>query len=167
MGYREHKKHAVKNVNCAVLTVSSTRTKETDESGKFILSELEKNNHNVIFYEVIRDDKKMIRDTIMKLVYNENIQAIISNGGTGIGKKDFTTDTVEELLDKRLEGFGEIFRYLSYKEIGSASIMSRAVAGVIKNTIIISLPGSIGAVKLAMKKIVIPELGHMVWEVNR
>jgi len=167
MGYKEHKKHALKNVNCAVLTVSSTRTKETDESGKLILSELEKNNHTIVSYDVIRDDKKKIRDTITKLVNNENVQAIISNGGTGIGKRDVTTDTVEKLLDKKLEGFGEIFRYLSYKEIGSPSIMSRSIAGVIKNRIIICLPGSSGAVKLAMEKIVIPELGHMIWEVNR
>lgn len=167
MGYKEHKKHTIKNVNCAVVTVSSTRTKETDESGKFILGELEKKNHNVVFYDVIRDDKKVIRDTVTELVNNENVQAIISNGGTGIGKKDLTIDTVEKLLDKKLEGFGEIFRYLSYKEIGSASIMSRAIAGVIKDRIIICLPGSLGAVKLAMEEIVISELGHMIWEVNR
>jgi len=167
MGFKEHKCHALKNVNVSVLTVSDTRTKENDESGKYIMKKLEENSHKIIFYSIIRDEKKLLRDEIEKLVNNDDVQVIITNGGTGASRRDITVDVVEGLLDKKLNGFGEIFRYLSYKEIGSPAVMSRSIAGAVKNKIIICLPGSLDAVKLGVEKLIIPEIGHLVWEVNR
>jgi molybdenum cofactor biosynthesis protein B len=167
MGYREHKCHSLKNVAVAVITVSDTRTKENDESGKYIMKKLEENSHKIIFYSIIRDEENLIRDEIKKLINNNDVQVIITNGGTGISRRDVTIDVVDGLLDKKLGGFGEIFRYLSYKEIGSSAIMSRAVAGAAKNKIIICLPGSFDAVKLAIEKLILPEIGHIVWELNR
>ena len=167
MGYREHKCHSLKNVSVAVITVSDTRTKENDESGKYIIEKLEENSHKIISYSIIRDEENLIRDEIKKLINNDDAQVIITNGGTGISRRDVTIDVVEDLLDKKLDGFGEIFRYLCYKEIGSPAVMSRAVAGAVKNKIIICLPGSLGAVKLGIEKLIIPEIGHLVWEINR
>ncbi|MDI6917747.1 MAG: MogA/MoaB family molybdenum cofactor biosynthesis protein [Thermoplasmatales archaeon] len=167
MGYKEHKCHSLKNVNVAVITVSDSRTKENDESGKYIMKKLEENGHKIISYSIIRDEKKLLRDELEKLVNNDDVQVIITNGGTGASRRDVTVDVVENMFDKKLDGFGEIFRYLSYKEIGSPAVMSRAVAGAVKNKIIICLPGSLGAVKLGVEKLVIPEIGHLVWEVNR
>lgn len=167
MGYKEHKCHSLKNVAVAVITVSDTRTKENDESGKYIMKKLEENIHKIISYSIIRDEKKLLRDELEKLINNDDVQVIITNGGTGISRRDVTIDVVENMFDKKLDGFGEIFRYLSYKEIGSPAVMSRAVAGTVKNKIIICLPGSLGAVKLGIEKLIIPEIGHLVWEINR
>ena len=167
MGYKEHKCHSLKNVAVAVITVSDTRTKENDESGKYITKKLEEKGHNIVSYDIIRDEKELIKNEIEKLVNNKEVQVIITNGGTGISRRDVTIDVVENMFDKKLDGFGEIFRYLSYKEIGSPAVMSRAVAGAVKNKIIICLPGSLGAVKLGVEKLIIPEIGHLVWEINR
>jgi len=167
MGFKEHKCHSLKNVAVAVITMSDTRTKENDDSGKYIMKKLEGNGHKIISYSVIRDEKKLLMDELEKLVNNDDVQVIITNGGTGISRRDITVDVVESLLDKKLDGFGEIFRHLSYKGIGSPAVMSRAVAGAVKNKIIICLPGSLGAVKLGVEKLIIPEIGHLVWEVNR
>ena len=168
MGYKEHKFQALKNVNVAVLTVSDTRTKENDESGKPIMKKLEENGHKIISYSIIRDEKKLLMDELGKLINNDNdVQVIITNGGTGVSRRDITIDVVENLFDKKIEGFGEIFRYMSYKDIGSPAVMSRAVAGVLKNKIIICLPGSLDAVKLATEKLIAPEIGHMAWEASR
>ena len=135
MGVKEHKEKAKKNVNCAVITISSTRKKEDDESGKIINSILENNGDKIIYYNIIKDDLNLIKSEIMKLIENPKIHAIILNGGTGISKHDVTIEAVTPLLEKKLDGFGELFRTLSYEEIGSASIMSRAVAGVVKSKI--------------------------------
>ena len=167
MGYREHKCHSLKNVSVAVITVSDTRTKENDESGKYIIEKLEEKDHIIVSYKIIKDEKELIKGEIEKLVNNKEVQVIITNGGTGISRRDVTIDVVEDLLDKKLDGFGEIFRYLSYKEIGSPAVMSRSIAGAVKNQIIICLPGSLGAVKLGIEKLIIPEIGHLVWEINR
>lgn len=167
MGYKEHKCHSLKNVAVAVITVSDTRTKENDESGKYIIEKLEEKGHIVVSYKIIKDEKELIKAEIKKLVNNKEVQVIITNGGTGISRRDVTIDVVEDLLDKKLDGFGEIFRYLSYKEIGSPAVMSRSIAGTVKNKIIICLPGSLGAVKLGIEKIAIPEIRHLVWEINR
>ncbi len=168
MGYKEHKKHALKSVNVSIITVSDSRTKENDKSGKYIMKKLEENGHKIISYSIIRDEKKLLMDELGKLINNDNdVQVIITNGGTGVSRRDITIDVVENLFDKKIEGFGEIFRYMSYKDIGSPAVMSRAVAGVLKNKIIICLPGSLDAVKLATEKLIAPEIGHMAWEVSR
>lgn len=167
MGVLEHKKHAQSSVNCAVITVSSTRSKENDISGKTIISLLEGNGHTVLYYDVVKDDILAIQSSLDHNLEEEGVEAIILNGGTGIGKKDVTMEAVESFFEKELVGFGEIFRYLSYKEIGSAAILSRASAAVSSGKIIICLPGSTNACKLAMEKLIIPELGHMVYELTK
>jgi molybdenum cofactor biosynthesis protein B len=163
----EHKKHAHKSVNCAVITVSTTRTKENDVSGKTIISLLEGNGHTVLYYDVVSDDISLILQSLEHSIEKEGIQAVVLNGGTGIGKSDVTTEALKPLLEKELVGFGELFRYLSYKEVGSPAILSRAIAGVSKGKIIFCLPGSTNACKLAMEKLILPELGHIVYELSK
>ncbi|OZM56616.1 molybdenum cofactor biosynthesis protein [Lottiidibacillus patelloidae] len=165
---KEHRKISPRKVNCAVVTVSDTRDKSTDKSGKLLHELLDKANHNVVYYEIIRDEKSMIETTMKNAITQPEIEAIIVNGGTGIAKRDVSIEAIQPLFDKELPGFGEIFRYLSYElDIGSASILSRAIAGVANNTAIFSVPGSSGAVKLAMEKLILPELGHIVMEINK
>ncbi|ODS40318.1 MAG: molybdenum cofactor biosynthesis protein [Candidatus Altiarchaeales archaeon WOR_SM1_79] len=166
MSHIEHKSHAKKAVKCAVLTISDSRTEKTDESGGIITSKLEESMHKVAHYKILKDDYDAVKNEIESLL-NSDADVIITNGGTGISTRDITYDVVEGILDKKLHGFGELFRYLSYNEIGSAAIMSRAVAGVAKGKVVISVPGSKNAVKLAMEKLILPELGHMVFEANR
>jgi molybdenum cofactor biosynthesis protein B len=167
MGYEEHKTHAHGPVNCAVITVSTTRTKENDVSGKSIIGFLEGNGHTVLYYEVIKDDISQISRSLEHNLNEEGVQAIIINGGTGIGKKDVTVEAVTPYLEKELVGFGELFRYLSFKEIKSPSMLSRAMAGVSKEKIIFCLPGSTNACKMAMEQLIIPELGHIVYELKK
>lgn len=167
MGVEEHKKHAHSNVNCAVITVSTSRTKENDDSGKTIIDLLNAEGHSVVNYSLVKDDVPEIKEALENTLKDRSIQAIILNGGTGISKKDVTIEAVKPFLEKELTGFGELFRLLSYKEIGSPAMLSRALAGVGKGKIIICLPGSTNACILAMKKLILPELGHMVYEVER
>lgn len=165
---KDHRKEAPDHVSCAVITVSDTRNKETDKSGKLIIELLEKAGHRISFYEIVKDDRQSIEQTIRKATENENVEAVLMNGGTGISKRDVTIETIEPMFDKQLDGFGELFRYLSYElDIGSASMLSRATAGVIHNRIVFATPGSSGAVKLAMEKLILPELGHVVRELKK
>jgi len=167
MGYEEHRrKSASRKVRCAVLTVSDTRTEDTDESGKAIIEELRRGGHTVSHYEIVRNDREAVRRAICELLEGEGAEAIFTTGGTGIGRHDFTADVAGELMEKVLDGFGEVFRALSYKEIGSGAIMSRATLGVAKGKALACMPGSRDAVVLAMK-ILMPELGHIIWEANR
>src|SRR6476660_6936555 len=134
MSTQEHKKQAAKIVGCKIITVSDTRDKETDKSGKLMIELLEQAGHKIIDYIIVKDESAPIEDEIIKGCTNEDIDVILTNGGTGIAKRDVTIETVQGLLDKEIVGFGEIFRMLSYQEdIGSAAILSRAVAGVVKN----------------------------------
>lgn len=166
--HKHHDKGRSIKVTCAVITVSDTRNKETDKSGKLIHELLESKNHQVSMYEIIPDDKGTIARTVGKAINNETIQAVIVNGGTGISYRDVTIESVHPLLDKELPGFGELFRYLSYEyDIGSSSMMSRAIGGVANHRIVFAMPGSSGAVKLAMEKLILPELGHTVVEINK
>ena len=163
-----HHKGVQKKVLCAVITVSDTRTKETDKSGKLMIDLLSDANHQVNHYEIISDDEEVIEDTIKIVMHRDDIEAILINGGTGISQRDVTMETIVPLLDKELPGFGELFRYLSYQfDIGSASMLSRAIAGVANNRILFSTPGSTGAVRLAMEKLILPELGHAVKEIHK
>ncbi|HBI04413.1 MAG TPA: molybdenum cofactor biosynthesis protein [Paenibacillaceae bacterium] len=165
---KKHCNGSRERVKCAIITVSDTRVVETDASGKLIHELLEKVQHQVCHYEIIPDDKHKILQTVEVLLNNGSIEAIILNGGTGIAKRDVTIEAISPLLEKELPGFGELFRYLSYEEdVGSASLLSRAIAGVANQTVIFSLPGSTGAVKLAMEKLILPELGHIVSELNK
>ncbi len=167
MGHLEHKHHAPKNLNCAAISISDSRTEADDESGQLIVKTLEENGHSVSAYALLKNDAAAITNKLEELLIDETIQFLITSGGTGLGRRDRTVETVMPLLEKKLEGFGELFRHLSYKEIGSAAIMSRALAGVIKGRVIVCLPGSKGAVKLALEKIILPEIGHMVREATR
>ena len=167
MSYKEHKKHSALNVQCSVLTVSDTRTKENDESGKLILKLLNDFSHTVSSYEVVTDDPLQIKKILIDQGKNNSIQAVIINGGTGISKRDVTFEAVNALLEKKLDGFGEIFRFISYQEIGSPAMMSRAVAGVFQGKAIFSIPGSVEAVRLAMENLILPELGHFIALLNK
>lgn len=167
MGYEEHMKQARANLPCAVLTISDTRTKDNDGSGEIIIRGLEANGHRVIEYAILPDSMTGIREAVSGLLNREEVKVIIVNGGTGITRRDVTVEAVEPLLDKRLDGFGELFRFLSYQEIGPAAIMSRAMGGLAGGRIVLCLPGSTGAVRLAMERIVLPQIGHMVLEAEK
>jgi len=167
MGVKEHKKHAAKVVVAAVLTVSDTRTRRTDVTGKTIRDELIKMGHKVIRQGIVKDERREIRAWVKAALSDVRLHAIIINGGTGLAKRDVTIEAVRPLLAKEADGFGEIFRMLSYKTIKSAAIMSRAIAGVAKRKIVFCIPGSPDAAKLALKELILPELGHIVWEIKR
>jgi len=167
MSYQEHKKEAPQTVNCAVLVISDSRTEDTDESGKLLREKLGQNGHRVIAYAILKNDSEVIKQKIKELLGQEELQVIITSGGTGVSHRDVTVETVSPIMEKRLDGFGELFRSLSYQEIGTASIMSRAIAGVAGGKIIICIPGSLGAAKLAIDNIILPEIGHMVREATR
>ncbi|MFC2056909.1 molybdenum cofactor biosynthesis protein B [Chloroflexota bacterium] len=167
MSYREHKRESPHSVNCAVLTISDSRTEQDDESGKLLMQELSQSGHRVIAYALLKNDSEAIKQKISELLGQEELQVIITSGGTGLGHRDITVETLSSILEKKLSGFGELFRTLSYQEIGTASIMSRAIAGVAGRKVIICLPGSVGAVGLAVTKIILPEIGHMVREATR
>ncbi|MBD1383066.1 MogA/MoaB family molybdenum cofactor biosynthesis protein [Metabacillus arenae] len=168
MSVKQHKEEAPKTIRCKVITVSDTRTKETDKSGSLILSKLKENGHSILGYEIVTDDYHLIKEAIVSGCEDRSVDVILLNGGTGIAKRDVTVEVVKELLDKQLDGFGEIFRMLSYLEdIGSAAILSRAIAGVAEDTAVFSMPGSSGAVKLAMDKLIIPEMTHVVREIRK
>ncbi|MFK0735520.1 MAG: molybdenum cofactor biosynthesis protein B [Gloeotrichia echinulata HAB0833] len=160
--HQPHPDAAGITVNCAVVTVSDTRTPETDKSGQLIQQLLLSANHAVGAYTIIKDEPAQIQEQIELLGKRANLNAVIFNGGTGIAPRDTTYDAIEKLLEKTLPGFGELFRFLSYQEIGSRAIASRAVAGVYQNKLIFSLPGSSNAVRLGMEKLIIPELTHLV-----
>lgn len=142
-----------------MLTASDSRSAETDESGRLIRDLLTAAGHRVEYYEVLPDEPSRIRQALLDNL--RSLDAIIVSGGTGIAARDSTIEVVRMLLDKELEGFGELFRYLSYQEIGPAAILSRALAGITAGKIVASLPGSPDACRLAMEKLLIPELGHM------
>ena len=150
-----------------VITCSDTRTHETDTSGAAIKELLNARGHHVAAYHLVKDEPGAITELIKQGAKDPSVQAIIINGGTGISRRDSTFEAVDRLLEKRLDGFGEIFRYLSFKDIGSAAIMSRATAGLYQGTILISLPGSENAVRLAMEQLILSELGHMVREMTK
>ena len=152
-------------VRCAVLTISDTRALETDVSGRAIVELLEGAGHIVAKRQILRDEPKDVRDAVLANV--GGVDAIVTTGGTGITSRDSTYEAIAGLLEKHLHGFGELFRSLSYQEIGSAAMMSRATAGVARGTAIFILPGSEHAVRLGMTKLILPELGHVVRELRR
>ncbi|MBN2076320.1 MAG: MogA/MoaB family molybdenum cofactor biosynthesis protein [Dehalococcoidales bacterium] len=167
MSHLEHKELSPKAITCAVLIISDSRTEKTDESGKYLVEKMESNGHTVVDYALLKNDADAIKNKVREYLAQEELQVIITSGGTGVSIRDVTVETVTPMLDKMLDGFGELFRTLSYMEIGTASIMSRAIAGVTGGKIIISIPGSLAAVKLAVEKIILSEIGHMVREATR
>jgi molybdopterin adenylyltransferase len=165
--HEQHKAHAPHCVTCVVITCSDTRTSQTDTSGQLMMRLLKEHGHDLAGYHVIKDDPAQIRSVIEEAAAHDAVQAILVNGGTGISKRDSTFEAVDGMLEKRLVGFGEIFRYLTYKDIGSSAIMTRATAGIFRRRIIFSTPGSEGAVRLAMESLILPELGHIVQQLNK
>lgn len=166
--HETHKTHAevVKSIQCAVLTISDTRTEETDTSGLLIRKLLESEGHSVSRYQIVCDDIWQVRKFVALWLTDNEIDAIITTGSTGVSPRDVAVEAIEPFLDKKLEGFGELFRSLSYEEIGSAAMMSRAFAGVANGKIVFCLPGSPSACQLAMQKLILPELRHLVWTVR-
>ena len=167
MGHLEHKASSPASVRCHVLTISDTRDVSTDTSGRAIAELLEADGHQVAGRGIVRDDPDAIRAEIGKQLDGSTAQVIITTGGTGITSRDSTYEVVGDLIEKRLDGFGELFRMLSYQEIGAAAMMSRACAGTAAGKLIVSLPGSENAVRLATTKLLLPELGHLVRELSR
>jgi molybdenum cofactor biosynthesis protein B len=151
-------------VTCAVLTISDTRTEATDTSGDALVALLTAAGHRVAARGIVRDDPAQVRAFIVAQVARDEVQAIITTGGTGISSRDNTYQAVTGLLDVTLDGFGELFRMLSYQEIGAAAMLSRATAGLVHRTLLVALPGSEAAVRLAMTRLVLPEIGHLVRE---
>ena len=166
MGTHEHKKHAPKKVSIGIITVSTTRALVDDASGNWISEQARKEGHNVVYHQVITDDAELIASTVGDVIQNERPQVILMSGGTGITKKDVTIEAVNPMFTKTLTGFGPLFAKLSFDEIGSAAFLSRATAGVIEDTVVICMPGSLNACKLACRELIFPELGHLVKHVK-
>jgi molybdenum cofactor biosynthesis protein B len=167
MSQDEHKARAPRSVQCFIITVSDTRTEPTDTSGRAIADLLTAAGHVVAGRTIVKDDADLVRGTLERQLANANVQAIITTGGTGITARDSTYEVVSGLLQKRLDGFGELFRMLSFEQIGPAAMMSRACAGITAGHVVVSLPGSEAAVRLAMERLLIPELGHLVEQATR
>ena len=167
MSVQEHKSYAPASVRCFVLTVSDTRTEATDTGGAAIRELLESAGHVVTGAAIVRDDPEAVTVTVARQLADAATQVIVTTGGTGITSRDGTFEAIDRLLEKRLTGFGELFRMLSFEQIGPAAMMSRAVAGTVNGKAIFVLPGLPNAVRLAMTKLILPELGHVVQQLSR
>ena len=167
MSVQEHKAYAPVAVSCFVLTVSDTRTEANDTGGQAIRQLLESGGHSVTGHAIVRDDPDAVVRAVNGWLNDARTRVIITTGGTGITSRDGTFEAIDSLLEKRLTGFGELFRMLSYDQIGPAAMMSRATAGTVKGKAIFVLPGSPDAIQLAMRKLILPELGHVVQQLSR
>lgn len=165
MSINTHNNKNYTHIKCKVITVSDTRTEADDKSGKTIMELLEAAGHYTANYVIVKDEIKEIQTELLK---NTEAQAIILNGGTGISPRDITIEAVAPLLTKEISGFGELFRMLSYTEdIGAAAMLSRAIAGTVSERAVFAMPGSTGAVMLGMKKLILPELSHVISELHK
>jgi molybdopterin adenylyltransferase len=162
-----HRESAPEHVRVAVLTISDTRTRETDSGGDTVEQILSAAGQEIVARQIVRDEVNGIRASLVDLLANSEVDAVITTGGTGISGRDATYEVVDRMIEKKLDGFGEIFRMLSYEEIGAAAIMSRAVAGAVGTKFVASLPGSRNAVRLAVEKLLVPELAHIVFELRK
>jgi molybdenum cofactor biosynthesis protein B len=167
MSQEAHKADAPRSIGCYIITISDTRTLDTDESGRLIAELLTTGGHRIAGRAIVKDDAAIVTQTIGPQLANDEVQVIITTGGTGITSRDSTYEAVSAMLEKRLDGFGEIFRRISYDEIGAAAMMSRAVAGLASRRIIVALPGSAAAVRLAVERLLLPELGHLVQQARK
>ena len=167
MTHTQHKAHAPRSVRVFVLTVSDTRTEADDVGGKLGRELLTAAGHTISGHAIVRDEPALVRQELERLAAQAATDVVVTTGGTGVSRRDNTYEAVSALLEKRLDGFGELFRMLSYQEIGSAAMLSRAVAGLYKGLFIFTLPGSPSAVRLALEKLIVPELGHLKFEAHR
>lgn len=164
---QQHRCASPKSVRCAVVTISDTRTLETDRGGELIVKMLTEANNEISSRHIVRDDPREIEPLLLKLADPQATDAVLMTGGTGIAARDRTFETVGSLLTKAMPGYGELFRMLSYDDIGPAAMLSRAVGGVLNNVIVLTMPGSVAAVQLAMEKLIVPEIGHLVYEARK
>ena len=163
----KHREASPERVRVAVLTISDTRTPETDTGGNAIVELMREAGHEVSRREIVEDDAPRIEVGLQEFLADASVDAVITTGGTGISARDTTYEVVSRLIDKKLDGFGELFRMLSYEEIGAAAILSRAVAGASGSKFVACLPGSTNAVRLAMEKLLVPEIPHVVFELRK
>jgi molybdenum cofactor biosynthesis protein B len=163
----QHRCESPKSVRCAVVTISDTRTLEDDRGGALIVEMLTAGGHTVSARHIVRDDPREIEPMVRKLADPDQTDAVLMTGGTGIAARDQTFETVSSLLDKAMPGYGELFRMLSYEDIGPAAVLSRAIGGVLNKVIVLTMPGSVAAVRLAMEKLIVPEIGHLVYEARK
>lgn len=163
----EHRAAGPPAVRCFVLTVSDTRTAQNDTSGLAIRDLLVTAGHHVAGSAIVRDEPAQVIQAVRQQIANADVQVVITTGGTGITSRDGTYEAIDTLLEKRLDGFGELFRMLSFPEIGAAAMMSRAIAGTVQRKAVFVLPGSEHAVRLAMKRLIIPELGHVLQQLSK
>jgi molybdenum cofactor biosynthesis protein B len=154
-------------VGCFVLTVSDTRTPDTDTSGRAIRDLLEGAGHRVTGHTIVPDEPELVTVTVQRWLGDAGTRAVITTGGTGVSRRDGTFEAIDRLLQKRLDGFGEIFRSLSFTEIGPAAMLSRATAGTVEDRVVFALPGSEHAVRLAMTRLIVPELAHVVQQLSK
>ena len=164
---KQHRCESPKRVRCAVVTISDTRTLENDRGGELIVRLLTEAGNEVSSRHIVRDDPREIEPMVLKLADPATTDAVLMTGGTGIAARDRTFETVSGLLTKPMPGYGELFRMLSYADIGPAAMLSRAVGGVLNNVIVLTMPGSVAAVQLAMEKLIVPEIGHLVYEARK
>ncbi len=164
---KKHRESAPDHVRAAVLTISDTRTPEDDTGGDTVQELLEGAGHEIVSRSIVRDEASRIRTELVDLLARSDVDAVITTGGTGISARDTTYEVVDRMIEKKLDGFGEIFRMLSYEEIGAAAFLSRAVAGAVGTKLVASLPGSRNAVRLAVEKLLIPEIAHVVFELRK
>lgn len=163
----EHREASPDRIHCAVVTVSDTRTLETDRGGALVVEMLEQAGQQVVRREIIPDEPDRMRPLVTELVGDPTVDAVLLTGGTGIGRRDQTFETISALLTKPMPGYGELFRMLSYEDIGAAAMLSRAVGGALDGKIVLTMPGSTAAVRLAMEKLIVPELKHLVHEARK
>lgn len=164
---QKHRESAPETVRVAILTISDTRTPDTDTGGDVAEELLSGAGHEVVARDIVRDEVSSIRTNLVDLLARSDVDAVVTTGGTGISARDTTYEVVDRMVEKKIDGFGEIFRMLSYEEIGAAAVLSRAVAGAVGTKLVASLPGSQGAVRLAVEKLLVPELAHIVFELRK
>src|SRR5688572_23167041 len=167
MSHQHHKAQAPRSVRVYVLTVSDTRTEETDSGGRLCRELCQAAGHEIAGSAIVRDEPELVRQAIRRVADEGSADVFLTTGGTGISRRDNTYEAVAGLLDKRIDGFGEIFRALSYREIGSAAMLSRATGGLHHGLVVFAVPGSEKAVRLALTELIVPELGHLVFEARR
>ena len=164
---QQHRESAPETVRVGVLTISDTRTPETDTGGDVAEELLGDAGHEIVVREIVRDEAATIRTILVDLLARTDVDAVVTTGGTGISGRDTTYEVVDRMIEKKLDGFGELFRMLSYEEIGAAAVLSRAVAGTVGAKLVASLPGSRGAVRLGVEKLLVPEMAHIVFELRK
>lgn len=166
-GHREAASAQIGSLDIAVLTVSDTRTEATDTAGALLRESLAADGHRIAAYAIVPDEPDRIAATAREWLARDDVDVLITTGGTGIARRDRTVATLKPLVEREVPGFGEVFRWLSYQDVGAPAMLSGAFAGVAGTRLVVALPGSRGAVRLALEKLLLPELRHLVWEARR